>query len=108
MSSRKVFVHNLPYGFEKADVQDVFGKYGDIVEVEVMRGRDGQSRGMVIIEFDSSSDAEYFTLLMCWSQQIHIGRQVVDCSFVMELLYMKLSICKFRQALHSQDEPPTP
>jgi len=56
----KVFLHNLPYGFEKRDYEDLFAKHNlrEYKDIDVMKGRDGRSKGMASVTLGSSEEVE--------------------------------------------------
>lgn len=54
----RVFVHNLPFGTERPEVEDLFAKAGKIIDVDIFRSQDGRSRGMCTITFEKAEDAE--------------------------------------------------
>ena len=56
----KVFLHNMPYGFEKGDIEELLRdrKCPAADDVDVMTGRDGRSKGMAIVTFGTDDDAQ--------------------------------------------------
>lgn len=56
--STKVFCHNLPYSFDRRDIEDLFKDCGELSDVDIMKGRDGQNRGIAIVTFRERRDAE--------------------------------------------------
>jgi len=55
----KVFVGKLAWKAEDQDLYDVFGRYGKIEEVHIVKERDtGKSKGFGFVTFGSSSEAQ--------------------------------------------------
>ncbi|KYQ88887.1 hypothetical protein DLAC_10696 [Tieghemostelium lacteum] len=56
--SKCIFVGNLPYHFQKQDLVDLFGKYGNLLNVNVgFDKRTGRSRGYAFVEYENKEDA---------------------------------------------------
>ena len=57
--SRKLYVGNLPFQTDEAELQDLFAQVGAVESVQVMRDRaTGQARGFAFVEMSSDSDAQ--------------------------------------------------
>ena len=56
MSMRTIYVGNLPGDARRSEVEDLFSKYGRIVEVDLKLPP--RPPGFAFIEFDRSRDAE--------------------------------------------------
>jgi len=57
---KKLYVGNLPFGATEGDIESMFGQYGQLDSVSVVRDRDtGQPRGFAFVEFgdDAAADA---------------------------------------------------
>lgn len=57
--SNKVFVGNLSYTADPADLEEAFKEFGAIDEVKIVKDRDsGKSRGFGFITFSSDDEAQ--------------------------------------------------
>ena len=57
--SNSVFVHNLGFGVEEERIRELFRESGPITKVDIMRKRDGTSRGICVVNFEEVEDAKY-------------------------------------------------
>lgn len=55
---KKLYVGNLPYDIQKAEVEDVFIKYGDIERIEVKESRERNIPAYAFVEFYNRKDAQ--------------------------------------------------
>jgi len=56
---KKLYVGNLPYSVDEAQLQDTFGKCGTVESANVIMNRDtGQSKGFGFVEMSSSAEAQ--------------------------------------------------
>lgn len=55
---KKLYVGNLPYDIQKAEVEDVFVKYGDIEKIEVKESREKNIPAYAFVEFYNRKDAQ--------------------------------------------------
>jgi RNA recognition motif-containing protein len=56
---RKLYVGNLPYTTGEQDLQDLFGKIGQVDSVSVMRDMaTGRARGFAFVEMATDADAQ--------------------------------------------------
>jgi len=54
-----IFVGNLPYNTEGADLQDLFAPYGAVASAQVLTDRDtGRSRGFGFVEMTVQAEAQ--------------------------------------------------
>ena len=59
MSNTKLYVGNLSYGTSQEDLEELFGKHGQVAEVRIIRDMNsGQSRGFAFVEMASAQDAQ--------------------------------------------------
>ena len=59
MQQNKLYVGNLPYTVDDAQLRDTFSKYGDIDELALIMDRDtGQSKGFAFVTFATQQAAE--------------------------------------------------
>lgn len=59
MQQNKLYVGNLPYTVDDAQLRDLFAKYGEIDELAVIMDRDtGRSKGFAFITFATQQAAE--------------------------------------------------
>jgi len=59
MQQNKLYVGNLPYTVDDAQLRDLFGKYGQIDELAVIMDRDtGRPKGFAFVTFASQQAAE--------------------------------------------------
>ena len=57
--SRKLYVGNLPYETEEAQLQDLFGQVGPVESVRVMRDMaTGRARGFAFVEMSTEEGAQ--------------------------------------------------
>lgn len=55
----KLYVGNLNYAVKEADLQTLFGKYGEVKAVNLITDKySGQSKGFAFVEMASVADAE--------------------------------------------------
>ena len=58
MSQSKIYVGSLPYSSSKEDLEEHFGTYGDVKEVNLIMDREtGRSKGFAFIEFGTEEAA---------------------------------------------------
>ncbi|KAI1372609.1 hypothetical protein F4677DRAFT_249286 [Hypoxylon crocopeplum] len=55
---REVRVKNVDFTADEDDLQDVFGKYGKIASVRIVRNMAGKSIGTAFVSFETKEDAE--------------------------------------------------
>ena len=57
--AKRIFVGNLPFSTEEAQVQDLFTPFGDVESVVMINDRDtGRFRGFCFVEMDNSAADE--------------------------------------------------
>jgi RNA recognition motif-containing protein len=57
MSSKNLYVGNLPFTTTQADLEQLFGQYGTVTKVQVITDREtGRSRGFGFVEMSSGAD----------------------------------------------------
>lgn len=55
----KIFVGNLPFKVDDQELQDVFGKFGEISEIKIPTDREsGRARGFAFITFETQQAAQ--------------------------------------------------
>lgn len=58
MSQTKVYVGNLPYRTDDAELEQLFGAYGEVTEVRIVMDREsGRSKGFGFITFAEAEGA---------------------------------------------------
>jgi len=56
---KKLYVGNLPYGVNDADLQQIFGEHGTVQSAQVIMDRDtGRSKGFGFVEMSSDAEAQ--------------------------------------------------
>ncbi|XP_065666803.1 uncharacterized protein LOC100201184 [Hydra vulgaris] len=71
----KLYIGQLDYNADERDLEDLFGKYGTVVKVSIIKDRETQRpRGFAFVEFDSEEDAEA-AIDGCNGQDVN-GRQI--------------------------------
>src|SRR5262249_2681798 len=56
---KKLYVGNLPYGVNDADLQQMFGQFGTVQSAQVIMDRDtGRSKGFGFVEMGSDQEAQ--------------------------------------------------
>ena len=59
MQQNKLYVGNLPYTVEEAQLRDLFGEYGEIQDLALIMDRDtGRPKGFAFITFATQQAAE--------------------------------------------------
>ena len=59
MSSRKIYVGNLPYSAKEEDIREVFEKIGEVQSVRILTdSATGRSRGFGFVEMASDGDTD--------------------------------------------------
>ena len=57
--SRKLYVGNLPYETGEAELQELFGRYGNVESGRVMRDMaTGRARGFAFVEMSTEDEAQ--------------------------------------------------
>ena len=57
--SRKLYVGNLPYQTEERELQELFGQFGSVDSVRVMRDMaTGRARGFAFVEMATDDEAQ--------------------------------------------------
>lgn len=55
----KIFIGNLPFNATPDDLNNAFGQFGKVVEVDLVTDRhSGQSKGFAFIEMGNNSEAD--------------------------------------------------
>ncbi|XP_073127026.1 28 kDa ribonucleoprotein, chloroplastic-like [Henckelia pumila] len=57
-SRRKLFVLNLPWSFSVVDIKNLFGGCGSVVDVEIIKQKDGKNRGFAFVTMSSGDEAQ--------------------------------------------------
>ena len=74
--SRKLYVGNLPYETGDAELQELFGQFGSVESVRVMRDMaTGRARGFAFVEMATEEDAQ--TAIAKLNQHQLCGRALV-------------------------------
>lgn len=55
---RKLFVLNLPWSLSVVDIKNLFGECGTVTDVEIIKQKDGRSRGYAFVTMDSGEEAQ--------------------------------------------------
>jgi RNA recognition motif-containing protein len=57
MSTKNLYVGNLPFTTTQADLEQLFGQYGTVTKAQVIQDREtGRSRGFGFVEMSSGTD----------------------------------------------------
>lgn len=57
MSTKNLYVGNLPFTTTQADLEQLFGQYGTVTKAQVIQDREtGRSRGFGFVEMSSGAD----------------------------------------------------
>lgn len=54
----KLFVGSLPYEITEVDIMDVFTKFGEVLELAILRDRSGRSKGCAALRYASKEAAD--------------------------------------------------
>ncbi|KAL8539915.1 hypothetical protein ACS0TY_001501 [Phlomoides rotata] len=57
-SKKKLFVLNLPWSFSVADIKNVFSECGSVADVEIIKQKNGKSRGFAFVTMSSGEEAQ--------------------------------------------------
>lgn len=55
---KRLYVGNIPWSTTEENLEEIFGVYGELVSVRIIRGPDGRSRGYAFVEFVEESAAQ--------------------------------------------------
>ncbi|KAL4363794.1 hypothetical protein GQ457_04G036970 [Hibiscus cannabinus] len=55
---RKLFVLNLPWSYTVADIKDLFGRCGNVTDVEIIKQKDGKNRNFAFVTMASGEEAQ--------------------------------------------------
>lgn len=56
---RRIYIGNLPYKISKQELQDVFGKFGDVEDIALIKDRNtGLAKGFGFITFGTDAAAQ--------------------------------------------------
>ncbi|GMJ15102.1 hypothetical protein HRI_005179400 [Hibiscus trionum] len=55
---RKLFVLNLPWSYTVADIKDLFGRCGNVTDVEIIKQKDGRNRNFAFVTMASGEEAQ--------------------------------------------------
>ncbi|GFZ00805.1 RNA-binding (RRM/RBD/RNP motifs) family protein [Actinidia rufa] len=55
---RKLCVQNLPWSFTVDDMKTVFGEFGTVADIEIIKQKDGKSRGFAFVTMYSGEEAQ--------------------------------------------------
>ncbi|KAK6940479.1 RNA recognition motif domain [Dillenia turbinata] len=55
---RKLFVLNLPWSLTASDIKDLFNQCGTVTDVEIIKQKDGTSRGLAFVTMSSAEEAQ--------------------------------------------------
>ena len=56
--SKKVYVGNIPYQTTDEDLKQLFGQYGTVITVAIIKDRDtGRSKGFAFVEMEDTAEA---------------------------------------------------
>ncbi|KAF9689662.1 hypothetical protein SADUNF_Sadunf01G0115500 [Salix dunnii] len=55
---RKLFVVNLPWSFSVVDIKDLFGQCGTVSDVEIIKQKNGRSRGFAFVTMTTGEEAQ--------------------------------------------------
>ncbi|MFO0804315.1 MAG: RNA-binding protein [Gemmataceae bacterium] len=58
MANKNLYVGNLPFGTTNADLEQLFGQYGQVAKAQVITDREtGRSRGFAFVEMADGAEA---------------------------------------------------
>lgn len=72
--TNRLFVASLDYKVDEKKLKEVFSLAGKVESCEMFRNRDGESRGMAVIEFDTKISA--LNAVSMFNQQVLMDRQM--------------------------------
>lgn len=53
-----IFVHNLPFDFEREDIEDLFADHGKVTDVYMFKKSDGGFKGMAVVTLKDEQDVD--------------------------------------------------
>lgn len=72
----KIYVGNLSYQAQDSELATLFGDYGNVLKVNVVKDRDsGRGRGFGFVEMNSSAEADQ--AVMALNEKDFLGRTLV-------------------------------
>lgn len=63
---KKLFVGNINFKASKEDLENVFGEYGELEEVILVKDETGRSKGFGFVSYTSEDDAENAIKALNW------------------------------------------
>lgn len=73
--SKKLYVGNLLYETTEDDLKDYFGQIGPVTAANIIRFRDGKSKGFAFVEMEKEEDAK--KAVESYNSQDFKGRSIV-------------------------------
>ncbi|KAH0466387.1 hypothetical protein IEQ34_006490 [Dendrobium chrysotoxum] len=58
VNRRKLYVANLPWEYSATDLQNLFGQFGHVHDVEIIKQKNGKSRGFAFVAMSSPEEAQ--------------------------------------------------
>lgn len=58
VNRRKLYVVNLPWDYSAPDLQNLFGQFGHVHDVEIIKQKNGNSRGFAFVSMSSPEEAQ--------------------------------------------------
>ncbi|PKU71381.1 28 kDa ribonucleoprotein, chloroplastic isoform X2 [Dendrobium catenatum] len=58
VNRRKLYVANLPWDYSATDLQNLFGQFGHVHDVEIIKQKNGKSRGFAFVAMSSPEEAQ--------------------------------------------------
>ncbi|AES95833.1 putative nucleotide-binding alpha-beta plait domain-containing protein [Medicago truncatula] len=55
---KNLIVFNLPWSLSKPDIKDLFGQCGTVIDVEIIKSKDGKGKGYTFVTMDSGEGAQ--------------------------------------------------
>lgn len=55
---KKLYIFNLPWSFSVVDIKELFGQCGTVTDVEIIKQKNGRSRGFAFVTMASPDEAQ--------------------------------------------------
>ncbi|XP_028802882.1 33 kDa ribonucleoprotein, chloroplastic-like [Neltuma alba] len=55
---KKLYVFNLPWSLSVVDIKNLFGQCGTVTDVEIIKNKDGKSRGFAFVTMASGEESQ--------------------------------------------------
>ncbi|KAL3243779.1 hypothetical protein MRX96_019729 [Rhipicephalus microplus] len=75
MEKNKLFVKNIPFSVTEKELEELFGKYGELKGVRLVTYRNGHSKGIAYVEYANETSA---TVALVQTDGMTMGNQALQ------------------------------